>query len=352
MSDLQQLWGKLSAATSCKSLLKKHLTPQVYEKLKNKRTKLGGTLADCIRSGCKNLDSGVGLYACDEEAYTVFSDLFDAVIKDYHKVDKVAHPEPGQFGDVKSVGDLDPEGKFVVSTRVRVGRSHEGFPFPPTCTLDQRKKMEQTSKDALETLEGDLKGQYFSLETMSKEDEDKLIADHFLFKNDDRFLSDAGGYGDWPKARGIFFSNDKKFLTWVNEEDHLRFISMQMGGNLGEVYQRLVKAIEHMTKTMKFAKNKNLGYLTFCPTNLGTTMRASVHVKVPLLAASGELNAVCAKHNLQPRGIHGEHTESVGGVYDISNKRRLGLTEFEALKEMENGVKEVIKIEKELQAKK
>ena len=89
-----------------------------------------------IFSGCKNLDSGVGLYACDEEAYTVFGDLFEAVIKDYHKVDKVEHPEPRQFGDLSSFGDLDPEGKFVVSTRVRVARCHEGFPFPPMCTKE------------------------------------------------------------------------------------------------------------------------------------------------------------------------------------------------------------------------
>jgi creatine kinase len=85
-----------------------------------------------FKTGANNLDSGVGLYACDPEAYTVFQPLFDAVIKMYHKVDKVEHPTP-TFGDLENLGfgDLDPEGNMIVSTRVRVGRSHDGFSFPP-----------------------------------------------------------------------------------------------------------------------------------------------------------------------------------------------------------------------------
>ena len=72
------------------------------------------------------------MYACDPEAYTVFQPLFDAVIKMYHKVDKVEHPTP-TFGDLDNLGfgDLDPDNNMIVSTRVRVGRSHDGFSFPP-----------------------------------------------------------------------------------------------------------------------------------------------------------------------------------------------------------------------------
>jgi len=79
-----------------------------------------------------NLESGVGIYACDPEGYEVFSEVFDAVIKDYHKVKEVKHPAV-DFGDLKNLGfgDLDPEGKMIVSTRVRVGRSHQGKLFPP-----------------------------------------------------------------------------------------------------------------------------------------------------------------------------------------------------------------------------
>jgi len=178
-----------------------------------------------------------------------------------------------------------------------------------------------------------------------------------LFKDDDRFLRSARAFEDWPNNRGIFFNTAKNFLVWVNEEDHLRLISMQMGGNLKAVYLRLMKAIEAMeaynaANNLSFAEREGLGYLTFCPSNLGTTLRASVHIKVPLLAKSeATLHQFCERFNLQARGIHGEHTESVGGVYDISNKRRLGLTEFQAIKEMRDGIRCVIEEEKKLGGK-
>ncbi|XP_041355018.1 arginine kinase Oct f 2-like isoform X2 [Gigantopelta aegis] len=345
-----QLFSKLTEAKDCKSLLKKHLTKERFDKLKDLKTKFGGTLADCIQSGCINLDSGVGIYACDPEAYTTFALVLDEVIKDYHKVDKLDHPEP-DFGDTSKLGfgDLDPSGNMIVSTRVRIGRSHDSYGFPPVLTKEDRVNMEKDTVKALNTLTGDLKGKYYPLEGMTAETQKQLTDDHFLFNDHDRFLREAHGYQDWPTGRGIYFSDDKKFLTWVNEEDHLRFISMQSGGNLGEVYTRLVNAVNQLQKSgLQFAKRKGLGYLTFCPSNLGTTLRASVHIKIPKLAATPDFKAFCDKLNIQARGIHGEHTESVGGVYDISNKRRLGLTEFEAVQEMRKGVEAVITEEKKL----
>lgn len=88
-----------------------------------------------ILAGALNLNSGVGVYACDPEGYEVFKELLDPVIMDYHKVDKVEHP-PCDFGPQDKLGfdPLDATGEFIVSTRVRVGRSHEGYPFPPVST--------------------------------------------------------------------------------------------------------------------------------------------------------------------------------------------------------------------------
>jgi len=93
----------------------------------------------------------------------------------------------------------------------------------------------------------------------------------------------------------------------------------------------------------------HLGYLTSCPTNLGTAMRASVHIKLPKLAADRPLfDAIATRHHLQIRGVHGEHSESEGGVYDISNRRRLGVTEVECVQDMVDGVVELIATEKSL----
>jgi len=319
------------------------------------KTKVGGTLADCIRSGCENTDSGVGIYACDPEGYTTFAPILDEVIKDYHKVPELNHPEHDYGREhVDAWQDLDPSGEFVVSTRVRVGRSYKGYGFPPVITHADRAKIESNAEGAFNTFTGELSGKYHPLNKMTADEKQQYTDDHFLFNDHDRFLKSAGGFRDWPDSRGIFFNNDKTFLVWVNEEDHLRLISMQKGGDLKAVYLRLINAIEsfekyNKEKSLEFAERKGLGYLTFCPSNLGTGLRASVHIKVPNLGKDeANLKSLCEKHNLQARGIHGEHTESVGGVYDISNKRRLGLTEHQAIEEMRAGVALVIEEEKKL----
>lgn len=333
-----------------KSLLKKYLTKEVFDELKGRKTAMGATLLDVIQSGVANLDSGVGIYAPDAESYTLFGGLFNPVIDDYHGGFKATdkHP-PKEWGDVDAFGDLDPEGAYVISTRVRCGRSLHGYPFNPCLTEEQYKEMEKKVSSTLSSLTGELKGTYYPLTGMTKDVQQKLIDDHFLFKEGDRFLQTANACRYWPTGRGIFHNDEKTFLVWVNEEDHLRIISMQMGGNLGAVYRRLVNAVNAIEKRIPFSHDDRFGFLTFCPTNLGTTVRASVHIKVPKLAHDmSKLEDVAAKHNLQVRGTRGEHTESEGGVYDISNKRRLGLTEYEAVKEMYEGVAELIKMEKEL----
>lgn len=347
LDKLEAGFKKLQDATTCKSLLKKYLTRDVFDKLKGKKTGLGATLLDVIQSGVENLDSGVGVYAPDAESYTVFAPLFDPIIEDYHvgftQTDK--HPAKN-FGDVNTLVNVDPEGKYVISTRVRCGRSMQGYPFNPCLTEAQYKEMEGKVAATFAGLEGELKGTFYPLTGMSKDVQQKLIDDHFLFKEGDRFLQAANACRYWPAGRGIFHNDAKTFLIWCNEEDHLRIISMQKGGDLGEVYRRLVNGATEIEKRVPFSHHDRLGFLTFCPTNLGTTIRASVHIKVPKLAANyTHLEEVAGKYNLQVRGTRGEHTAAEGGIYDISNKRRMGLTEYQAVKEMQDGILELIKLE-------
>ena len=108
----------------------------------------------------------------------------------------------------------------------------------------------------------------------------------------------------WPTGRGIFHNKEKTFLVWVGEEDHLRIISMAMGGDVGKVFQLLIDGIQHMDSLMSFSSDPRLGWLTFCPTNLGTAIRASVHIKLPLLARGGmeTLQEVADRWQLQVGG--------------------------------------------------
>ena len=96
-------------------------------------------------------------------------------------------------------------------------------------------------------------------------------------------MESSGLNRDWPAGRGIFHNKEKTFLIWVNEEDQLRIISMQQGADIGAVFKRLSIAATAIEKEAKFAHDDHLGYITSCPTNLGTAIRASVHVKLPNL---------------------------------------------------------------------
>ena len=103
---------------------------------------------------------------------------------------------------------------------------------------------------------------------------------------------------------------------------------MQPGAGIKEVFDRLCRAAAHIETLCKFAHDNHLGYITSCPTNLGTALRASVHINLPKLKNRKDLmNTIADDYFVQIRGIHGEHTESDDGVYDISNKRRLGRSE-------------------------
>lgn len=184
---------------------------------------------------------------------------------------------------------------------------------------------------------------------MTEEEKKQLIADHFLFKGGDKYLESCGLENDWPEARGIFHNDNKTFLVWVNEEDQLRIISMQNGSNIRQVFERLSVASAKIESIAKFANDDHLGYISTCPTNLGTGMRASVHIKLPKLQKHPEkFEAIASKYYVQIRGAHGEHTETDDGVFDISNLRRLGRNEVELTQDMYNGVKALIQAEKAL----
>ena len=360
MSEALDLQGKLNFKKrmkmnypkfpeDCKSLLCKYLTPEVFEALKEKKTSNGFTLEQAINSGVKNSDSGIGVYAGDKESYDVFDKLFDPIIKEYHGFSKTDSHKSNLNPDDLNAPNPDPDNEFILSTRIRVGRNMDNMPLGPAISKEQRDQVEASVVAGLNTLEGELKGAYYPLLGMTKEVQDELIKDHFLFKEGDRFLDAAGLNRDWPAGRGIYHNNDKTFLVWVNEEDQLRIISMQQGGDIKEVFTRLANAIKSIETKVPFSYSDHLGYITSCPTNLGTAMRASVHIALPKLAEDMDtFKAITDKYHLQIRGIHGEHSESEGGVYDISNRRRLGITEVQAVQEMHDGVVALIAKEKEL----
>jgi creatine kinase len=167
---------------------------------------------------------------------------------------------------------------------------------------------------SLKTLDGELKGDYYPLAGshsyadklggMSEAEENKMRDDHFLFQEPDSTLLLASGMGrHWPDARGIYANDEKTFLVWCNEEDHMRIISMQKGADIKAVFTRFCKAVGQVENVVKaegydFMHNDHLGYILTCPSNLGTGLRASVMIKVPLLSKQADFKDRLAKFRL------------------------------------------------------
>merc|ERR1712183_1195313 len=343
---------------SKQSLVAKYVTEPLWEKLGKMETKTSGfSLAKAIACAVEFDNQHCGIYAGDWDSYKVFADVFDPLIQDYHGIAADA-THTSDMDHTKIKGNIDPAAP-VHSTRIRVGRSIDGFGLSPDITKEQRLGVENLMKKAFANLKDDLAGTYYPLTGMNEKVRQQLVDDHFLFVSGDPNLKVAGMERDWPEGRGIFHSKDKTFLVWVNEEDQLRIISMQKGGDVKGVFERLARAIKAVGDSVKAESGKDFqispkfGYIHSCPNNLGTGMRASVHVDLPGWTKDSidGLKARCEGLGLQPRGTRGESGGQTGHTYDISNKHRLGYSEVQLVQTMIDGVNLLWKEDLELQKK-
>ena len=162
----------------------------------------------------------------------------------------------------------------------------------------------------------------------------------------DPYLLSAGIAQHWPHGRGVYISEDKGFIIWVGEEDHLRIMCMKKGTVLNEVFDRLKTALDVVNGIESiggFAMSEDYGVVTSCPTNLGTGMRASLHIALPNLTADGtdaKAKAIAKPLGLSVRGLGGEHTPiGADGTVDISPSARFCITEAEIITKLYTGIK-------------
>merc|ERR1712144_74002 len=311
------------------SLVAKHVTKERWDKLSGIVTATSGfTLAKAIACAVEFDNQHCGMYAGDEDSYIDFAEIFDPLICEYHGL-------PAGFKHVSDMSVDKIQGNVgsdvpVHSVRIRVGRSIQGFGLSPGITKEQRVGVEKVRQ--------------------------QLVDDHFLFMSGDPNLKVAGMERDWPEGRGIFHNEAKTFLVWINEEDQLRIISMQKGGDVRGVFERLARGIKTVQDSVKAESGKDFqlsdkfGYIHSCPTNLGTGMRASVHVDLPGWTKEGlpALQKRCEELSVQPRGTRGESGGQTGHTYDISNKHRLGHSEVSLVQTMIDGVNTLWKEDIEL----
>jgi creatine kinase/arginine kinase len=330
---------------SSHSKIKQHLTPKLYNDLKKIRTPWGYSLDQAIRSGIENPDSTIGIYAGDVESYDCFAPVLLPIIEDYHHLTQGWSHKTG----LKEVNltDLDPEKIFIRSSRIRVARNLYRFPFSGNMNRDQRLALEDTVKQTFATLPCNLSGTYTAFTDLNEKQFNALLDKGLAFPKGDRFMDAAGINRDYPLGRGIFTSRDNVVRVWVNEEDHLRIIAQSPGGDIARVFNRLQEMLKALADKLDFAFDRKKGFLTACPTNIGTAMRAGVHIHLEKLEQNRPLlESITRNHHLQIRGTHGEKTAVKKAVFDISNARRLGISANTIIKNLHRGVQAIIQAEK------
>ena len=227
------------------------------------------------------------------------------------------------YKDLKDVSDV------VISTRIRFARNLKEYPFPCRLSEDKKRKVASIIKEAV--LEGHSaisdRFKYIQMSELTQEEAVSLVERHLVSPE---FISGRQG-------RGLLLLNDESVSIMINEEDHVRIQVIGRGMKLNETYELADKIDTLLDERLDFAFDEKLGYLTQCPTNIGTGMRASLMLHLPALQESGAMGKIVAslsKLGIVIRGLYGENTDPSGAIYQLSNQVTLGITEQEAIKNL------------------
>ena len=340
------------------NLMARFFDEAYYESLS---PELQGHLGRIVASGAENPDSHMGCYAMHPDDYELFVPFLDPLIRAYHGIDGEICQQSDWHAGALDLSAIDPALNDV-SMRVRVGRNLQDFPLPGAMSQEDRVAMENRMVPVFERLisDADFGGEYVSLTPgsayeIAPERYKKLVAAHKMFKDmsADPYLNSAGISSHWPHGRGMYQSADGGFIVWVGEEDHLRIMAMQRGAKLATIFDRLKTGLDVLAGAgLSFAHSEHYGNVTSCPTNLGTGMRASLHLPLPKLTKNGtdldDLKKRAKALGLSVRGVGGEHTGAgEGGIVDISPSARLMITEAQIARSLYDGTAALIELERD-----
>jgi protein arginine kinase len=230
-----------------------------------------------------------------------------------------------------------PESDIVMCSRIRLARNLADFPFSNRASRGEKAEIEANFKSCLGTAGLDLS--YFDVNNMSSLDRQFLVERQLV----SRELANGEG------ARGVAIGPQENISVMVNEEDHLRIQVMLSGLSLHEVWDRINRLDDQLEESLAYAYSAQLGYLTACPTNVGTGIRVGVMLHLPALVQTKQIDKVfraLQKINLAVRGLYGEGTQAFGDFYQISNQQTLGKSELELIRILTDVVPQVIQYER------
>lgn len=231
-----------------------------------------------------------------------------------------------------------PQSDIVISSRIRLARNLSGFPFMSRASEAERRNIEETMHRAADDLFGDKKIYYVAMQEQTPLDRQYLLERQLVSAE----LVEAEG------PRAVIIDRREEFSVMINEEDHLRMQSMTSGFDLDKVWETINGVDDAIESRVGFAFSEKLGYLTACPTNVGTGLRVSVMLHLPALVLTKEIDKVfrsLQKVNLAVRGIYGEGSQALGDFYQISNQITLGHREEELIERVGSIVPQIIRYE-------
>ena len=226
-------------------------------------------------------------------------------------------------------------GDVVLSSRVRLARNIEKIPFGKKMTNQNRNQVIEKCKEALPSLE------YINLENMQPIERLALSECHLI----------SPEIANSADKCAILTNKSCNLCIMLCEEDHIRIQSMSEGFDLDKCLLAASEIDDKLSRSLPIAFDNQFGYLTCCPTNTGTGLRASVMVHLPALTENGDIDALVrslTKHGFTVRGIYGEGSAALGNIYQISNQVTMGISEEETIESLKHLVGEVIQKERSL----
>jgi protein arginine kinase len=235
-----------------------------------------------------------------------------------------------------------PESDIVMCSRIRLARNLNDFPFINRASRSEKAEIETHVRTAIAGATEDLS--YLELNQRSKLDLQFLV--------ERQLISREHASGDFP--RGVAIGAHENISIMVNEEDHLRIQAMHSGLSLHDVWERINALDDQLEERLSYAFSSQLGYLTACPTNVGTGIRVGVMLHLPALVQTKQIDKVfraLQKINLAVRGLYGEGTQAFGDFYQISNQQTLGNSELELIRNLTEVVPQIIEYERTARGK-
>ncbi len=253
--------------------------------------------------------------------------------------------------DGQGLGWLLEEGadhEIVLSTRVRLARNIQGFPFAIHASSEERDRLLARAEESLS--ENDVLGDadFWRMIELDAAERSLLLERHLVSRE-----LILGPDGLAPRASALALSRDRALGLMVNEEDHLRLQALLGGFQLERAWREVEQLDEEIGSRLPYAFHHEFGFLTSCPTNVGTGLRASVLIHLPGLVLTKEIHKVLqgmGQLGLTYRGLYGEGSEIVGNFFQISNQTTLGRTEDDLIDQLGNIVGRVIDYEKQARA--